>query len=196
MRRLLSVGLLLGWLSGCLGARPLTEPMGPPVPIYSDNPLLIPLADPQMVWEGVVDVVDDYFKIEREEPVRLFGDTLTEGRLDTFHEVGTTWLEPWRYDSADGYERLESTLQSIRRRAQVRVIPAQVGDQRDGFLAVEGEVEHYHLRAQPGDCLQRRRGVPGLADHEEVRLAGQQEVQTLAHDRVIVDEQQGCPVSH
>jgi len=139
MRRLLSVGLLLGWLSGCLGARPLTEPMGPPVPIYSDNPLLIPLADPQMVWEGVVDVVDDYFKIEREEPVRLFGDTLTEGRLDTFHEVGTTWLEPWRYDSADGYERLESTLQSIRRRAQVRVIPAQGGFLLD--VAVYKELE-------------------------------------------------------
>ncbi len=101
--------------------------MGPPVPIYSDNPLLIPLGDPYYVWEGVVGVVSDYFKIEREEPVKVVGDLLTEGRLDTYPEVGSTLLEPWRHDSADSYERLESTLQSIRRTARVRVIPSQGG---------------------------------------------------------------------
>ena len=29
------------------------------------------------------------------------GVTITEGRLDTFPDVGSTCLEPWRNDSAD-----------------------------------------------------------------------------------------------
>jgi hypothetical protein len=41
--------------------------------------------------------------------------------------TGATLFEPWRHDSVDSYERLESTLQSIRRRAIVRVIPDQRG---------------------------------------------------------------------
>ena len=45
------------------------------------------------------------------------GSTLTEGRIDTFPKPGATLLEPWDHDSADSYERLESTLQSIRRYA-------------------------------------------------------------------------------
>jgi membrane-associated phospholipid phosphatase len=125
MRRLV-LGLLLLAVGGCAGGT-LSNPMGPPVPIYSDNPLLIPLADPYYVWEGVVGVVSDYFKVEREEPVKVVGDVLTEGRLDTYPEVGSTLLEPWRHDSADSYERVESTLQSIRRTARVRVIPSQSG---------------------------------------------------------------------
>jgi hypothetical protein len=36
-------------------------------------------------------------------------------------------LEPWNSDSSTPYERLESTLQSIRRWALVRVVPAQAG---------------------------------------------------------------------
>jgi len=92
------------------------------------NPAWIPAADHHFVWESVVDVIDDYFaRFEREEPVRLIGNTLTEGRLDTFPEVSRTLFEPWRGDVGGGRERLESTLQSMRRRAVVRVIPAQQG---------------------------------------------------------------------
>lgn len=106
-------------------------PSGQPIPLTAfANPTLIPVANHQQVWEGVVDVVDDYFRIEHEEPVRLLGNTLTEGRIDTYYKTGATLLEPWDHDSANEYERLESTLQSIRRRAIVRVIPAQGG----GFL--------------------------------------------------------------
>ncbi|NUQ64330.1 MAG: hypothetical protein HUU20_17820, partial [Pirellulales bacterium] len=81
----------------------------------------------EVVWETVVDVVDDYFRIADEEPVRLIGNLLTEGRLETLPETGATVFEPWRRDSASGYERLESTLQSIRRYAVVRVMPAGQG---------------------------------------------------------------------
>jgi hypothetical protein len=36
-------------------------------------------------------------------------------------------FEPWRHDSVGPYEKLESTLQSVRRRAVVRVVPSQGG---------------------------------------------------------------------
>jgi hypothetical protein len=47
--------------------------------------------------------------------------------LDTFPEVSSTLLEPWRRDSATNYDKTEATLQSMRRRAQVRVMPAEGG---------------------------------------------------------------------
>ncbi len=125
MDRLSFIGLLLVSTAGCISARPWNEPIAPPVAVLFDNPMFIPVQDPHQVWENVVDVVDDHFRIRSEEPVRA--GILTEGRLDTFPEVGSTILEPWRSDSADTYEKLESTLQSIRRYAQVRVIPAQGG---------------------------------------------------------------------
>jgi hypothetical protein len=101
--------------------------MGPPVPLYCDNPLLMPVRDSSALWEALTNVINDYFRIESEEPVRMVGDTLTEGRIDTFPETGSTVLEPWRHDSADRYEKVESTLQSIRRQAHVRVIPSEGG---------------------------------------------------------------------
>jgi len=95
--------------------------------VVYDNPTLLPVADPRVAWETVVDVVDDYFEIDREDPVRVIGQTITEGRLDTFPQTGATLLEPWRHDSVGLGERLESTLQSIRRQATVRVMPTEGG---------------------------------------------------------------------
>ncbi len=79
------------------------------------------------VWDQVVDVVDDYFRIQKEERVKLIGDMLTEGRIDTYPRSGSTIFEPWNKDSATPYDRWEATLQSIRRTALVRVIPAPQG---------------------------------------------------------------------
>ncbi|NOY42248.1 MAG: hypothetical protein GXP26_10475 [Planctomycetes bacterium] len=105
------------------------------------NPLFLPVVgrNQDLVWEQIVDVVDNYFRIERENRVQLIGNVVTEGRIDTFPQVGATWLEPHRPDS-DGFEnRWESTLQTIRRRAVMRVIPAQGGYFVD--LAVYKELE-------------------------------------------------------
>src|SRR5271167_2776179 len=55
---------------------------GPPPP--QSNPAFVPVMDRDLVWDQVVDVVDNYFQIAREERVRLVGDLLTEGRLDTY----------------------------------------------------------------------------------------------------------------
>lgn len=109
-----------------------------PVVSYS-NPIFIPVADPHCAWENVVDVVDDYFRIEREEPVRLVGNMLTEGTVTTVPEISPTIFEPWRHDTVDTEQRIENTLQTTRRRAVVRVIPAQGGHWVD--VAVFKELE-------------------------------------------------------
>jgi len=103
------------------------------------NPVFIPIADPQCAWETVVGVVSAYFRVEREEPVRMIGNTLTEGCITTFPEVSPTIFEPWRHDTVDPRQRIENTLQSMRRRAVVRVIPAQGGHWVD--LSVFKELE-------------------------------------------------------
>jgi hypothetical protein len=89
--------------------------------------MFLPVADRDLVWDQVVDAVDDYFKIKQERRVKLEGDLITEGNLETFPRGGSTILEPWNRDSTPGFEKLQSTLQSIRRQAVVRVVPADGG---------------------------------------------------------------------
>lgn len=127
MRALLLPVLMLPALCGCAGGLNCGAAPDQQVAVIHDNPTLVQIADHQFLWETVADVVDDYFKIEREEPVRLIGNTLTEGHLETFPEVSPTILEPWRHDTASPEQRIENTLQSIRRRARVRVIPTNGG---------------------------------------------------------------------
>ena len=91
------------------------------------NPLFAPICDREFLWNQLVDTIDDYFKIQRENRVRVIGDELIEGRIETFPTVGATMLEPWRRDSTPGFERLHSTLQSVRRRAVVGVSPTEGG---------------------------------------------------------------------
>lgn len=116
--------LPLALTAGC--ARFRDPPTAPP-----PNPAVFPRINQDLFWDQLVDVVDDYFQIEREDRVRLVGDVLTEGRIDTMPQVGATLLEPWLHDSVGGYERVESTLQTIRRRAVVRVTPSPEGYEVD-----------------------------------------------------------------
>jgi hypothetical protein len=94
--------------------------------------MYVPLSDREFLWNQLVDTIDNYFEIEREERVRLVGGVLTEGQLETYPQPGATRLEPWRRDSSPGFERRYATLQSIRRRAVVHVKP-----QADGGYLVE-----------------------------------------------------------
>ncbi len=98
-------------------------PGGPPV----SQGVFVPVTNEDYAWEQIVDVVDDYFRIDQENRVQLVGNVLTEGRIDTFPQVGSTILEPQRLDSVGRYNLFESTFQSIRRRAEIRVIPQQGG---------------------------------------------------------------------
>jgi hypothetical protein len=97
------------------------------VVLEHSNPLMVPVANRDFAWDQIVDVMDDYFRIQREQRVRLVGDVLTEGRIDTWPVTGATLLEPQLKDSPGLYNRVESTLQTIRRHALVRVIPAAEG---------------------------------------------------------------------
>jgi hypothetical protein len=95
--------------------------------IIPQSAVLVPAMNRDFAWDQVVDVVDDYFKIEHEERLKLVGGVVSEGRIDTLPVTGATLFEPWRKDSANLYERWESTLQSIRRRADIRVTPVDQG---------------------------------------------------------------------
>lgn len=133
-------GLWPGLHSGGLHAGGVHgTPGGGPVAPLVANPLFIPVTDRDFLWDQLIDTVDDHFRIQREERVKLVGDILTEGAFETVPAVAATYLEPWRTDSPHGYERLHATLQSIRRRATARVTPTEGGYLVD--LAVFKELE-------------------------------------------------------
>jgi len=132
---------------GCSG--PILAEQPPPNLLYP-NPVFVPAADPLCVWETVVDVIDDYFRIEREEPLRTVGSTVTEGRLETYPEVSPTIFEPWRQDIAGRYELIENTLQTMRRRASVRVAPTAGGYLVEVAVLKELEDLHRPERATAG----------------------------------------------
>ena len=127
--------LLLTLLAaGCVQTRQTANPVDPlgitlPGVEYYDNPVQIPPGEPELVWETVIDVLDDYFEIDEHnsEPLRQVDNFVLEGHVETMGRIGATVLEPWRHDSANLHERIESTVQSIRRKAVVRVIPDETG---------------------------------------------------------------------
>lgn len=92
-----------------------------------ENPLVVPVQDRNLLWNILVDTLEDYFVIRHEEQIQLVGNTLTEGYLQTAHADAATMLEPWRTDNARGYDQFHATLQTIRRQAEVHVRPSREG---------------------------------------------------------------------
>ncbi len=115
LRFLVSLMLLglCGLQSGCASGRP---------PLAS-NPIFVPATNEDAVWERTVDVVHDYFDIAREN--RIVASQ--PGVIETTYRIGAGLLEPWHRDSHGLDNRIQSTLQSIRRKAIVNVAPAQGG---------------------------------------------------------------------
>ncbi len=89
------------------------------------NPLPIPLEDREWVMDEISDELDDYFRIAREQRIRLVDSIMTEGWIETHPRIGSTLLEPWHRDSQPGFEKLHATMQTVRRFAKVRVVPSQ-----------------------------------------------------------------------
>ena len=114
------------------------------------NAVVIPPLDAEVVWTTLVDVADDYFKVQSEQRVVLANGVPTEGRIDTYPQTGATVLEPWRGDSVGWNERWESTLQSIRRIGTMRLIPDPAGWRVE--VEVEKELEYLSrpMRATAG----------------------------------------------
>jgi hypothetical protein len=127
MQRTVLAALAMLVVSGCSFGLPWTTPYGPEGPAVQANPIFIANTDPEYVWDVVHDIIDDEFRIEHEEPIRVLDGVITEGRLDTYPQPSATLLEPWRRDTASKYDKLESTLQSMQRRVSVRVTPGNGG---------------------------------------------------------------------
>lgn len=105
-----------------------TLPMMPTLrETVSPNPLIVPSADFELVWKECVRVLDEYFDIAQEN--RLSGMIVTQPI------PGATLAEPWLGDSVGFHDRLQATLQTTRRFAQVTVKPAP-----EGGYAVKVEV--------------------------------------------------------
>ena len=139
MNRLFVAVLVL--LVGCSSYRPfagreLSWQMNTPT---SNNPIYVQTHDHELLWAVVADVIDNHFETAREDPVRLYDNVLTEGRIDTKPKIGATVFEPWHADSVGFCERVDSTFQTARRKALVRVVPVVGGFQVE--IVVHKELE-------------------------------------------------------
>ncbi|MEZ6125690.1 MAG: hypothetical protein R3C49_21300 [Planctomycetaceae bacterium] len=112
-RRVVVVWLLLSSV-GCL--------MAPfrPAGLRGPNAVQVPVERADLMWERSVAVLNDlHFVIARES--RL------EGLIETEYRGGSGCLEPWHHDSIGHANRIESTLQSIRRKVYVQFQNASPG---------------------------------------------------------------------
>jgi hypothetical protein len=103
-----------------LGGRPAVE-----------NPLMVPMLDRWFVMDQISDEIDDYFRIKSDQRIRVLDGVMSEGRIETYPAIAGTVLEPWKKDSTRGFERVQATLQTIRRFAKIRVIPTGTSYQVD-----------------------------------------------------------------
>lgn len=133
--------MMLSCLSGCRAFSNLqsAEPQAQLISQEIQNPIQVPLLDRFRVMEQVSDEVDDYFRIAREEQIRVVDNVMTEGWIETWPRIGSTILEPWHHDSTRGFEKLHASLQTVRRQAKVRVIPT--GDSYSIDVKVFKELE-------------------------------------------------------
>lgn len=131
----------------------------PPVEIPVANPSHIPATDATFLWNQIVDSVDDYFRIKNEQQVRRSATDWLEGRLTTYPEVSGTSLEPWRREAAPGFERLQSTIQTIRRTASVRVVNEESGYAIEVVVLKEQEDVDQSQFATAGSSAQRHDGT-------------------------------------
>ncbi len=81
-------------------------------------------------------------------------------------------MEPWRYDSADTYEKVECTLQTMRRFAEVRVFPGQGVFWIDVAVFKELEDVRQPAHASSGAAVFRHEPQPPQA----IGVIGEQEI--------------------
>lgn len=129
--RFLGAVLLSAGFVGCVSYNPLDvlgEPLSWQLNAPSQkNPMYVTAVDHEQLWATVYDVMGNHFEIDKSDPIRLYEGVLTEGRLTTKPKVAPSLLEPWHRNSGSLRERCDSTLQSMRHRALVRIAPEQNG---------------------------------------------------------------------
>ena len=139
-------------VSGCCCSQ-YSQPGAPNVDLgaYDPNqpdPLFVKTKDPEALWDAIVDVIDNYYEIDVENPIRTYSQTgkdgatyeyQTEGRIDTKPSIVGGSAEPWRKNSAECGKKCFATLQTVRSTATVRVVPEGKGF--FVYLAVYEELE-------------------------------------------------------
>ena len=147
--RKLFIGMALLLPVGCTSYEPFTTRefswrLNAP---QSHNPIFVENHDHEFLWTIVVDVIDTHFEIEREIPIRLHGNVLTEGHIETKPKIGSSLAEFWHADSVGFAERFDCTTQTIRRRAEVHIVPETGGYTIDVRVFKELEDNPRPLRA-------------------------------------------------
>lgn len=112
------------------------------------NPFFVAADNQEAVWERSVDAVHDYFEIARENKL--------DGVIEMRPKVGASVFEPWHLDTTGTRNRLESTLQSIRRRGFVNITPTN-----GGYLV--GVEVYKELENTPGIAA----SIPGTATFQQ-----------------------------
>jgi hypothetical protein len=152
MGRLLGLGCLaigLGWLSGCaygpVPGNPLLVQPDPNIGL-PENPLFVPQGPNGygMVFDRTYDVIQEYFHIKRSNRF--------DGLIVSWPLMTAGYFDWPRLGLYDGDELLQSTFQTIRRTAVVKITPAASG----GFLIdvqVLKELEDLPKPAQAGAGL-------------------------------------------
>lgn len=143
----------------------------PPVEVPVSNPSHVSEMDPDFLWRMIVDAVDDNFRIDLEDPVRRDSEFWCEGRLRTYPEVSGTAFEPWRTDSTRGFEKLQSTFQTIRRIVEVRVANEPTGYQIEVIVVKEKEDVDQSQFASAGSSAQRHDGSI-VRNQNQIRQSG------------------------
>ncbi len=154
------------YVTGCGFGGLFQTPVGPAGNPYSannvvrpvGNPIQVAVADTEFLWNQIVDTVDDYFVIESETRVIKTGDQWAEGRIKTYPEIGATYFEPWRRDALFGFQRLQSSLQTMRRTADIRVVPNGAGFQISVAVLKDLEDVDRSLNAADGSAAVRHDG--------------------------------------
>lgn len=132
-RRAWLCSVAAGLASGCARFRAPFEP-----PIAVANPTFVSLTNDEVLWERTIDVLHDYlFEIAREDRFSR--------QIETQYKVGASIVELQHKETIGLVNRLESTLQSVRRRVTVGFVPHE---QQPGYLLM---VEAYkELEDVPG----------------------------------------------
>ncbi len=132
-------GAVITGLCGCLSGAPLTQVQNSGGP----NAVELPVEQFDRMWERAITTLNaHHFQIARESKL--------EGVIETEYRAGSNLLEPWHKDSVGYANRLESTVQSIRRRVTVTFQNTSPGLMTVG-VRVDKEIED----------------VPGLAANYE-----------------------------
>ena len=99
------------------------------------NPVFVPANSQYAAWERAVDTLHDFhFPISRENRM--------DGVIETDYRVGANVIELWHADSVGLSNRMESTLQSIRRKVKLDLTPVEGGY----LVGVEAYKEHEDLK--------------------------------------------------